>query len=119
MEKFTREQIKSDPALMKVLNVLGTKHKLLKQTQEKLLEAKNPNLAASDRFFGEFQKFDAEGSLYISYETTTWYNVEKGKFDIRVENMTFYENYVEFEGARYKSNNENPQGTEGVIFSQN
>lgn len=119
MVKFEREQIKSDPALVKVLGVFVKKHKLLKQTQDKLLEAKNPNLYAADRFFGEFKDFDKEGSLYVSYETTTWYNVEKEKFDVRVENMTFYENYVEFEGARYQSNNENPSGTEGVIFSQN
>ena len=100
MKTYTRKQIKESDKLSVLLAVILTVHKVAEHTIRGLI----PNKDVED--FCEITKtfMTIPDNVYISYETSTWIIEEENKFTfpIRVEEITVYDNFIEYELIRIK-----------------
>jgi len=97
---YTREQIKKSDMLAVLPAVIVSQHKVAGHTVAGLI----PNKHIKD--FCEITKtfMIIPDMLYVSYETSTWILEKENNytFPIRVESITIYENFVEYELTRVR-----------------
>lgn len=105
MEEFERTEIKEDPVLSKFLKKLVEKHIVANHTKETLLQnAHIKNFCEEAR---HFVVIAGETDLFIHYDVSTWFTGTG--FQVRVERICFYDNFLEFERARVPSLHSNPK----------
>lgn len=113
METYTRDEIKKDERLLALLKTISSNHRINLSTRKKLLINSNPDLCAIDRQFGELI-LKGNVMLYISYDTSTYYNVKKQRFDIKIDTITLYTDYLEYEIKRVREAHAHPESAEGI-----
>jgi hypothetical protein len=104
METWTREQIKADPVLLKLLQLILSKHETPGHTIKHLMELMHvDNVCELTTQFLVLPAGKAP-AVYLSYEFNTWIKVIDGKltFPTRVEAINVFENFVEYEATRIK-----------------
>ncbi len=107
MESWSREQIKADPVLMGALEYILSMHETPAQTIKHLRElAHVPNICTETKIFATLPHLPGSnsGAVYLSYEITTWIKKVEGgtAFPTRVERLTLYNDFIEYEATRVK-----------------
>ena len=105
METWTREQIKADPVMSELLRLILSKHTTPGHTVKNLLELQHvPNVCELTTRFVELPATENADAVYLSYEFNSWISVKPEGiiFPTRVESITLYETFIEYESTRIK-----------------
>lgn len=112
MITFQRAEIKADPALNNLLVAILKHHKTPDHTVKHLIELKHvDDVCEVTTIFGKLPQAKSKGDfVYLSYEVSTWIKpLDKPEpdqfpyhFPTRVESITLYENFVEYETTRVR-----------------
>src|SRR5690348_12663605 len=106
MQKFERKEIKENPEFAELMKYIGMNHVNLPATVEKLSSLKIPDLCAVDKHY--FKLVITGVELYFSYETQSWYIEKTNSIGVKIDSITMYENYIEYEGSRTKDLMDHP-----------
>lgn len=97
MIELSREQIKADEVWSELLQRIIQNHVVASHTKQTLLENKHVK-----DFCEEARHFVViVGDIFIHYDTASWYKEPDGAV-VRVESITIYDNFMEYESARLK-----------------
>ena len=107
MERYTRAEIKSDEVLNKLLQLILSKHITPMHTVKNLMDLRHvPDICEETVMFAELPAEGEHKAIYISYEFSTWVDTTSDpnqiKFPTRVDAITLYEHFVEYETTRVK-----------------
>lgn len=99
---FTRKEILEDNTLNSILNIIKKNYKTPQHTVDNLLNQKHiKDICETTEHFAIIKV--KKEPIYLSYETYTWINIENTiSFPTRFNNITYYDNELEFEIARKK-----------------
>ncbi|UCD07276.1 MAG: hypothetical protein JSW41_05650 [Candidatus Aenigmatarchaeota archaeon] len=96
METWTRKEIKADPVLRQLLELIKHNHKVPDYTVKELIKHNHPEMCQQT---SHFAILPGKNQVFISYEMSTWYK-HPGEFLTRVDSVTVYEDFMEYEKAR-------------------
>lgn len=107
MDTYTREQIKKDPLMMKLLKLIVSKHKVAQHTIDVLTKDENRGIKGFCEMATHFIFWpgDRPGDpdLYFSYDVETFLkDPEKGFAGMKVTSITLYDGYEEYEPIRLR-----------------
>lgn len=106
METWTREQIKADETMLEFMNMILQRHETPGHTVKNLVELMHvPNVCELTTAFGVLPGDDSGlKPTYFSYDFNTWIKSEGEKliFPTRIESITLYESFIEYESTRVK-----------------
>jgi hypothetical protein len=98
MITVSRTEIKSDPTLHKVLDMIIKHHIPAPHTENTLQENKHiKDFCVTAEHYAELKN---KTSLYISYRATSW--IKENRTLVVIESVTFFDDWNEYQADRLK-----------------
>lgn len=97
MTTIGREEFKNDPVFSRVFEDIKQHHVVPEHTSKELLKNKDVK-----DFCVEARHFVEWASFYIHYDVLSWYH-SKDSALIRIDAITFYDNFQEYQANRLKA----------------
>lgn len=99
MIEFSRKEIKNEPRLKPLYDLLKKRHRVANHTKKILLRNKDiKDFCEESRHFAMLPLDDP---IYMHYDVANWYQ-KPDKVAIRIEAIAVYDNFAEYESARVK-----------------
>jgi hypothetical protein len=97
MEEFTRLELKNDPELRPLFDMIKGRHEVAEHTIKVLV--KNKHIKDFCEEARHFVFLPGKGSnLFIHYDVSSWYH-PKG-IQVKIESIGVYDDFMEYEKAR-------------------
>lgn len=94
-----REEFRKDPVFRQIFETIKAHHVVPGHTSKELLKNKDvKDFCVEARHFIELP---GERPIYLHYDVYSWYHSKNGAL-IRIESITFYDNFIEYQANRLK-----------------
>jgi hypothetical protein len=99
MTTIGREEIKNNPAYREIFEGIKKHHVVPEHTIKELLKNKHvKDFCVEAR---HFVALTGERPIYLHYDVYSWYHKDGAL--IRIESITFYDNFIEYQANRLKA----------------
>lgn len=105
MHTWTREEIKADEVLSKLLKVILAQHKTPEHTVRNLLHNQHiPDICELTTLYLVLPGDKKSKTIYLCYDASHWIRPEPTRigFPTRVESITIFDDFVEYETDRVR-----------------